>query len=386
VNEPLRIVIVGAGAVGGWMGGRLAQGGHAVTLVGRQHLADAVAAEGLRLRSPDNAGGMADTVVTNLRVVTSLDDASAHGPFDLALFTVKTYDTDKAIAEMQAIEQAENVPAADGPVARRQSPGWGNPTILTLQNGIRSEQALAEAFGPERIVAGTELSPISVPQTGTILLEKRRGGIGLAAVSPDTSIDRWVQVFDDTVLATRAYADYRSMKWSKLLLNLIGNASAAILDMSTVEVYADRRLFRLEIDMLREGVAAMRGLGLKPVKLPGYPVPLLAWGVRWAPSFLLGLVMRRMVAGGRGNKPPSLLLELRRGRQRSEVAELNGAVVRAGEQIGLPTPVNRTLAETLTRLVSGCIKWDGIRHQPDVLMAVATEMKRKDSLKQAKTD
>jgi 2-dehydropantoate 2-reductase len=138
--------------------------------------------------------------------------------------------------------------------------------------------------------------------------------------------------------------------------------------------------------MLREGVAAMRGLGLKPVALPGYPVPLLAWGIRWAPSFLLGPIMRKMVAGGRGNKPPSLLLELRRGRQRSEVADLNGAVVRTGEQIGLPTPVNRTLTETLTRLVSGRIAWDSIRHQPDVLLAVATEMKRKATLVQAKTD
>jgi hypothetical protein len=60
------------------------------------------------------------------------------------------------------------------------------------------------------------------------------------------------------------------------------------------------------------------------------------------------------------------------------VADLNGAVMRAGEQVGLPTPVNRTLTEILTRLVEGRIQWNSIRRQPDVLLAVAAEMQRKE--------
>jgi len=358
MKESLHITVIGAGAIGGWVGGRLALDGHRVTLVGRQSLADAVAADGLRLRSPETTDGISEVVVPNLRVATSVGEAARHGPFDLALFTVKTYDTDAAIAEMQAAN-------------------LGQPTILSLQNGVRSEEALAAAFGREQIVAGTELNPISVPQTGTVVLERWRGGIGLAPVAPGASVERWVQVFDNAVLPTRAYPDYRAMKWSKLLLNLIGNASAAILEMSTVEIYDNPRLFRLEVEMLREGVAVMHGLGLKPVQLPGYPVPLLAWGVRWAPLWLLKPIMLKLVSGGRGKKPPSLLMELQRGRHRSEVADLNGAVVRAGEQIGRPTPVNRTLTETLTRLVKAQIQWDNIRRQPGVLLAVAEEMKRK---------
>ena len=352
--KSLRIVVVGAGAIGGWVGGRLALDGHKVTLVGRERLAEAVAANGLRLRSPDD-----EVTVSDVRVATSIAGAAPHGPFDLALFTVKTFDTDAAIAEVNELMGA-----------------WGEPVILSLQNGVRSEEALAQAFGAERVVAGTELNPISTPQPGVIVLEKWRGGVGLAPVVSGTSVERWVRVFDNAVLPTRAYADYRAMKWSKLMLNLIGNASAAILDMSTVEVFDDPRLFRLEMNMLRETAAVMRGLGLRPVKLPGYPTPLLAWGARRAPFFVLRPVMRKMVAGGRGTKPPSLLLELRRGRRRSEVADLNGAVVRAGEQVGLSTPVNRALSETLTRLVEGQIQWDSIRRQPEVLLAIAAEMQR----------
>jgi 2-dehydropantoate 2-reductase len=357
MNERLRVVVIGAGAIGGWVGGRLALDRHEVVLVGRQPLADAVAAQGLRLRSPDD-----EALIPGVQVVTSIAEAAPHGPFDLAIFSVKTFDTGAAIAEVLASEQY---------------PHWGQPTILSLQNGARSEEALAEAFGAERIVAGTEMNPISTPQAGVVVLEKWRGGVGLAPVIPGAPVERWLRVFDNVVLPTTVYADYRAMKWSKLLLNLIGNASAAILDMSTVEVFADSRLFELEVDMLREAALVMRALGLRPVSLPGYPVPWLAWGVRWTPFFVLKPVMRKLVSGGRGGKPPSLLLELRRGRQRSEVDELNGAVVRAGERVGQPTPVNRALYETLSRLTQEQIQWDSVRRQPEVLLAVVAEMKRK---------
>lgn len=355
----MNVVVIGAGAIGGWVGGRLGLDGHSVTLVGRARLAEAVIRGGLRLHWPDSTDGLAEVIVPNLRVVTSVAEAGRYGAYDLALFTVKTYDTETTIAEMEAAD-------------------LGRPSILSLQNGVRSEDALAQVFGTERVVAGTQLNPISVPQAGTVVLEKWRGGIGLAPVAPDASVEHWIPYFDDAVLPTRAYANYRAMKWSKLLLNLIGNASAAILEMSAVEVYADSRLVRLEVEMLREAVAVMRSLDLKPVPLPGYPVPLLAWGVRWVPLFLLRPILHKLVGEGRGQKPPSLLIGLRRGRPRSEVGDLNGAVVRAGEQVGQPTPINRTLTETLSRLVDKRIQWDSIRRQPGVLMAIAAEMKRKE--------
>jgi 2-dehydropantoate 2-reductase len=281
------------------------------------------------------------------------------------LFTVKCYDTDATIAQMERA-----LPQAQG---KQGTP----PVILSLQNGVRSEIALAAAFGPEQVVAGTELNPISTPEPGTVLLEKWKGGIGLAPLIPGVSIERWVQLFDGAVLPTRPYQNYLAMKWSKLMLNLIGNASAAILDMSTVEVFDHPGLFELEVDMLRECATVMRGLQVSPTGLPGYPVPWLTWGVRYAPFFLLRPILRKLVAGGRGDKPPSLLLDLRRGKSRSEVSDLNGSVVRAGDETGLPTPVNRALTETLLGLAAGRLDWNDIRRQPEVLLAVVEEMKRK---------
>jgi 2-dehydropantoate 2-reductase len=353
----LNIIVIGAGAIGGWLGGRLALHGHRVTLVGRAPLVQAVQSRGLQILWPEPGGDRRQrATLTDVNVVTSLAEAGAAGPFDLALFTVKTYDTATTLEQMQAAD-------------------LGQPSILSFQNGVRSEQTLSRALGAGRVIAGTLLNPISTLEPGTLLLEKWQGGIGLAAVDPHNDLEPWAATFQ-AVLSTRIYHDYQAMKWSKLLLNLIGNASAAILDMSTVDVFADPRLFHLEMEMLREAVMVMRHSGLKPVSLPGYPVPLLAWGVRWAPNPLLAPIMRKMVSGGRGDKPPSLLLELRRGRNRSEISDLNGAVVRAGNQAGVPTPVNHALTEILSRLMDGRVSWDSIRHQPGVLLAVVEGMWR----------
>src|SRR5579884_1995835 len=65
------------------------------------------------------------------------------------------------------------------------------------------------------------------------------------------------------------------MKWSKLLLNLVTNASVAILDLPPARVVAHPGLFRLERDAFREAVRVMRAFGLRAVSLPGYPVPAL---------------------------------------------------------------------------------------------------------------
>jgi 2-dehydropantoate 2-reductase len=157
-------------------------------------------------------------------------------------------------------------------------------------------------------------------------------------------------MLNEAGIRTRAYADYRAMLWSKLVLNLIGNATSAILDMSTPRVFADRRLVWLESEQLREAIWTMDACKVRPVSLPGYPVPLLVLAVRLVPTPLLGWVMRPLVVRGRAEKPPSLLLELRRNHGKSEVDELNGAVARIGQVVGIGTPVNATLAATLNLL------------------------------------
>lgn len=340
----MNILIIGAGAIGGYLGGKLAAH-HAVTIYDRARLVDAVRARGLRLIEPET-----EYTVDNLAAFTSLDEVFAHGPrFDLALCCVKAYDTAEAIEPFR--------PYAD------RIDRW-----LTPQNGVANEELLGQAFGREKIIAATVLNPISIPEVGMVRLEKRKGGIGLAPIDPTCPIGPVVDAIASIGLPLRMYADYRAMKWSKLLLNLLGNATSAILDMNTLEAFADRRVFAIEVTALREAIAVMDALKIKTVALPGYPVPLLVLALRYLPIPLLQPILRRMAKSGRGEKLPSLLIDLNAGRPKSEIDALNGAVSLASGPIGVRTPVNDALTAIVRELVAGQIERAAWRQQVDRLV------------------
>lgn len=126
-------------------------------------------------------------------------------------------------------------------------------------------------------------------------------------------------------------------------------------------------LFALERQALKEAMTVMHALSLEPVNLPGYPVPLFARALTRWPQFLMHFIFRRMVGGSRGGKPPSLHLDLLRGRTRSEVEYLNGAVVREANRLNIPVPVNRVLHELLMGIARGEIPWETYRRRPDRL-------------------
>ena len=352
----MNVLVVGAGAIGGYVGAKMALAGHEVTLVGRQPLVDAVAARGLRLIEPGE-----EREIRDCRAVASAKEAfQASRRYDLALFTVKTYDTQSAIDALRPC--AQNV-----------------DRFLSLQNGVSGEELLAQAFGSEKVLAGTILNPVTIPEPGIVVLEKRRGGIGIASLRIGESASQQTSQLADQLrqagFRTRVYADYRAMKWSKLLLNLIGNATAAILDLNTMEIFRDRRLFAIEIAALREAMRVARAQGIRFVNLPGYPVSLFAAAVRTLPLSLLQPALIPLVAKGRGSKMPSLHIDLWCGKRRSEIDELNGAVIRIGAQLKVPTPANTLLVTIFKDLQSGSStersEW---RRRDDRLWAMYSKM------------
>lgn len=341
----MRFLIVGAGAIGCLVGGRLRAAGHDVTLVTRERLARIVSDSGLRL----NLSG--ETIyVPNIVAVASIREAVFEfGPFDLALFTMKSYDTSTGIRELRA--------ATDRSL-----------TVLSLQNGVGNEQRLAEAFGVDQVMAGVITAPAEMPLPGVIRASE--GAIGLAVLDSVTPPEPVATAFRSAEFETRVYDDWRALKWSKLLLNILGNALPAILDWPPERVFGDPRLFDLEWRAWREARRVMQAQGVRVVSLPGYP---LAWGVplmRWLPQSLLRPMLARAIAGGRGGKMPSLHADLERGKRHSEVTVLNGAVVEAGRGVGVPTPVNSALTDTLMSIVQGQIRWERFRGWPERLLAV----------------
>ncbi len=339
----MRLLVFGAGAIGSYVGGYLAQAGHRVTFVARPAAAAQLLSRGLHLRSA--RAGTAFTV-RELAVASSAAEAFQAGEYDCVVLAIKSFDTAGAVADLAA---ATALP----------------PPVLCLQNGVDNEPEIAKTLGPQGVIAGTVTSPVSKPAEGEILVEKPRG-LGVALGHPLSA--PLAAALNDAGLRTQTYAAAGPMKWSKLFTNLIGNATAAIVDLPVAAVFGDPRLFALEAALLRECLAVMRAYGYPVVNLPGVPVRLLAWAATGLPAVVARPLLQRAVGAGRGGKMPSLHVDLHAGRARSEVGWLHGAVARHGAQLGVPTPVNRALTETLEALHRGTLRVEDFRRRPDALV------------------
>ncbi|RLT38998.1 MAG: ketopantoate reductase family protein [Chloroflexi bacterium] len=333
------LLVIGAGAIGCLVGGKLAQAGVPVTLAGRQRFVDAVTANGLRLIS-DGVTQRIDAI----HPVASLEAAYRHAvesgrPFDAAILTVKSYDTATALAELREAAQKMGLPM---------------PPILSLQNGVGNEEAIAAACGPQCAIAGTITAPVEIAETGVVRLTKPKFLIGMARWDQQNPAPIFAALYHqllDAAIPVTLYADARSLKWTKLLMNQIGNATSAILAQPPAVTFAHKAIADLEISALRETLGVMAAAGIRAVNVEKYPLCTLAPLLRYAPRWLLRPLLRQIVSGARGGKMPSLYLDLEAGKRENEVVWYNGAVVRAGETLGVATPVNRLLSETVLHLV-----------------------------------
>ncbi len=342
-TDRLRWLVFGAGAIGSYTGGSLALQGQAVVFLEKPEMIGRLEKDGLRL---DINGVQKPIARPNL--AASLEGALAQGPFDAAIFALKSFDTQAALQEIR-------------PYASQM------PPVLCLQNGVENEAAIAEVLGSQKIIPGSVTSAIGRRAAGEVVLEKLRG-VGIAAGQPLSG--QLVEAFNQAGLNARLYPSAPDMKWSKMLTNLLANASSAILDMTPAEIFAHPGLYKLEIAQLREALAVMDAQQIHAVDLPGTSVRLLAWVIRNLPPAISRPLLARAVGSGRGGKMPSFHIDLHGGRGQSEVDYLNGAVRRFGIKTGVPTPANRLLNETLLRLTRGEIPLEQFSHQPEKLLAL----------------
>lgn len=345
-GAPLHMLAFGAGALGTYVSGSLALKGHRVVFMEKPDVAAALKQNGLRLTINNETYTIPNPTVAG-SLAEALAEMQEHGPYDAAIFALKSFDTKAALDSML-------------PYVKEM------PPVLCLQNGVDNEAQLAEILGEEKVIAGTITSAIGRRGAGDIVLERLRGA-GVHADHPIST--RLVEAFNECGLNARMYANATDMKWSKMLTNLMANASAAILDMSPLDIFAHPKLYRLELEQLREALRVMQAHKFHVVDLPGTPVRALAFAVRSLPAGLSNNLMKNAVGGGRGGKMPSFHIDLHSGRGKSEVDYLNGAVVRYGERANVPTPVNRTLNDTLLKLTRGEIPLDEYARQPEKLLS-----------------
>jgi 2-dehydropantoate 2-reductase len=306
-----RVVVYGAGAIGGVIGGRLAEHGHEVVLIARGAHGRALREQGLRLESPEG------TVTLAIPCVEHPGELEV-GADDLVLLAMKTQDTDAALDELAG--------------AVRGAP----PAIACAQNGVENERLALRRFPEVYAVCvmcpATHLEPgvvqaSSSPVTGIL-------DVGRVPFGGDGSEERAAAIaeaFESATFVSVARDDIMRWKYSKLLMNL-GNVVQAAFAPSEAANELSRRA-------RHEGRACLEAAGIDVAS---------AAEDRERRGDLLQL---RPVAGSE-RSGGSTWQSLARGAPRLETDYLNGEIVLLGRRRGLDTPINEALQQLGRRLVA----------------------------------
>jgi 2-dehydropantoate 2-reductase len=339
-----RFLIYGAGAIGTYIGGSLSLQGHEVVFLERRHDIHALQDRGLRMSIEGTQYQIPSPIC-----ISRLDKIKEKH-FDLIILALKTYHLNGVLPDLKRLKDHL-------------------PPILCLQNGVESENILADSIGEDLVVPGTVTTAVDKKQKGDITVRRLRG---MAAADNHPITREILPAFNQAGLNLILYNQPENLKWSKLLINLMGNASSAILNMGPDQIYSDPSLFMMELKQLRETLNVMKLMGIQPVNLPGVPVKLLALVVQYLPRQISQLLLSRIIGGGRGGKMPSFHIDLYSGRGKSEVDQLNGAVVRAGKKVDFLTPVNQLFTRVLISLIIGEVPLEKYANKPEVLLAELT--------------
>ncbi|MGI8927374.1 MAG: ketopantoate reductase family protein [Tepidiformaceae bacterium] len=300
----MRYIIYGAGAVGGVIGGRLAQYGHDVVLIARGAHLEAIRANGLVLESP------LDTVTLPVPAAANPAEVDFQ-PGDAVVLAMKTQDTPAALQELAA---------AAGP---------GIP-VICAQNGVENERLALRCF--ERVYATAVMLPATHLEPGVVQANSApTSGIldtGRYPSGSDSFIERWTADLETASFSATPEPRIMRRKYTKLLMNL-GNALQAICGAE-----ADGR------DILRrardEAITCYRAAGID-------------WASddedRQRRAGMLKIAPIRGATRGGGSSWQSLA----RGRTTIEADYLNGEICYLGRLHGVPTPVNSLLQHEANR-------------------------------------
>ena len=337
----MKFICFGAGAIGSYVGGSLLLSGNEVVFVERAERIARFKENGIRI---EEVSGQVHEI-SNFEVVGDVADVIHNRAFDAVILAVKSFDTQTLLDSMKDIVDLL-------------------PPFISLQNGVENEKILETCLGSEKVIPVSVCTAISRSDSGSIKVEKLRG-IG---IQDGKSLSRPLfDAFTSAGLKPQLIADGTAMKWSKMISNLLANASSAILDMSPAEIFADADAFDLEVRQIRETIAVMDAYGIPVVNIPGVPVKLLAWGIKYLPKPIQKPVLIKQVGSGRGGKMPSFHIDLYAGNQQNEVEYLNGAVVRFAEQKNILVPVNSGYTKSLTALARKELPLETYRKKPKAL-------------------
>jgi 2-dehydropantoate 2-reductase len=296
----VRIVVIGAGAMGGSYGGLLARSGHEVAVIDvwEAHV-DAINRNGLRLQ------GVRGDHTIGMRAASAPADLE---PAELAIIFVDSNHTD------QAAETAAEVLAPDG-------------FAITFQNGIGNVETLQAVLGEERVLGGSSMCSAAVRGPGHVMLTHHGPtALGETDGSDRGRARRLAEALRAAGLDTKVDSDIMSTIWTKFALNCSINAICATTGLRLGEVVRLPEIDDFQHRIVDEVLAVTEARGVR----------------------LTDPDLRRTVKHHCFTKfsKPSMLQHVEAGK-RTEVDALNGALIREAKPLDIPVPYNEALVALL---------------------------------------
>src|SRR5919109_2833201 len=296
----MRIIVMGSGGLGGYFGGLLAQSGAEVTFVARGAHLQAVQERGLTVRSVNG-----DFTVS----VQAYADPRELPPASVVLFCVKTYDAAAAAALLQPVVDAQTV-------------------VLTLQNGVDTAADLRTTFGRGTVLAGVTRIGSTLVAPGVIeqptidrLIE-----FGSLTGQEQEQVERVRSLCTTAGIPTLVSLNIQRSLWEKLVFIAPFSGLSTLTRLTPAQLLAHQPTQALYRSVMQETTAvAQAAAGVTPEIVKRTMHYLDTAGDLGESSMAVGFPRQRRI----------------------EVDAINGAVVRHGQRLGVPTPLNQMMHNTL---------------------------------------
>jgi 2-dehydropantoate 2-reductase len=309
----MKIGVVGAGAIGCWVGGRLAAADEDVVFLGRERTKRDLEEHGLTVLDPAGGGEPMRVAKDRVRVVLDAKDIVDR---DVILVCVKSAQTEEVAEDLARVTGGKRV------------------LVASMQNGVRNAETLREHLS-ECVVLGGIVEFNVVAKDGGEYRRTTTGSLVFEETT-DARLADLLAALDRARIAHVVAKDIRAMQWAKLMMN-VNNAVGALTDVPTQRLIFEAEYRRIVRALIEESLGVLGRANVKPARLGPLPPNVFPWLLR-LPSPLLKIVSRVQVSIDPEARS-SMWDDLTRGRL-TEVDFLNGEIVRLAGSCGTEAPLN----------------------------------------------
>jgi len=303
----MRILVYGLGALGSAFAGFLKKAGHEVYAIGRKRLINPIKESGLKI-----TGIWGEHKVDLKEVYGSINELPLKD-FDLVILTVKSYDTERALEDLKKVSFKY---------------------LLLAQNGYGNYEKATKVFGKEKVILSRVIFGAKIPEPGEVEITVIADDVVIG--NPDRAIDekelqRLAHILTEAGIPTRYSPDVYKYLWDKILYNSALNPLGALLETNYGTLAELPETRKIMDEIIEEIFKVCKAKGIELFHRSAEEYKQLFYEKLIPPT---------------AEHFPSMYWDIKSGK-RTEIDALNGAIVRLGKEVGIPTPVNETITDLI---------------------------------------